>query len=267
MSSPFYYEGLRVLGESGLPEGPPAQKGVAIDPGIPGTKTYVKPLDDSTSQPKEGEPSGRDLVDILREKGRTDENSPYYDTSYMGLGPSDNSKTKYPYRDGIPNRHNASARFAVHLWLLSKTSSRYFRSSEVVRVAATQEEVLSNLSGKVTQKASACTATLKRADTKNLRWTFSVDCGNGPKAVKVKAIRPRKNVTAFGKLELQLACSCPAWQWLGPEYHAKGQKYLLGKPRGTATTPDVRDPDRVNKVCKHVAAALLVTKGWKIPKK
>jgi len=267
VSRPPY--GQNTLAESKLPEGPPAGKGVGVDPSIPGTSTFNKPVDDSTSQPDRDEPLTRirGPRDIPKERSQYDTNETYYDTSYRGLGPSDTSKTDYPYRDGIPNRHNASADFVVALWLLSRAPSRCFQSSEGLRVAATQEEVLEGLSGKVQQKAAACTATLKRADIKNLRWVFSVDCGHGAKAVKIKAIRPKGNVTAFGKLGLELTCSCPAWQWLGPEYHAKGQSYLLGKPRGTATTPDIRDPDRVNKVCKHVAAALLITRGWTIPTK
>jgi hypothetical protein len=106
---------------------------------------------------------------------------------------------------------------------------------------------------------------LKRADIANLRWIFSVDCGNGPKVVKLSAIR-KGNITKFSKLELELSCSCPAWRWLGPEFHAKGEDFLLGKPIGTASTPDIRDPERDNRVCKHVAAALSVARGWEIPK-
>jgi hypothetical protein len=102
-------------------------------------------------------------------------------------------------------------------------------------------------------------------DLKNLRWIFSVDCGHGPKAVKIKAVPKGKN-RKFSALDLELSCSCPAWQWLGPEYHAKREKFLLKPQSGTASTPDIRDPERDNRVCKHVAAALALTRHWEIPK-
>ena len=83
--------------------------------------------------------------------------------------------------------------------------------------------------------------------------------------VKVKAIRPRPNVTKVTKMDLELSCTCPAWQWLGPEFHAKQDDYQLGKPRGTATTPDIRDPERTHQVCKHVAAVLGFMGDWTVP--
>jgi len=233
-------------------------------------KTFVKPLDDGPEHPKRDEPPERidDAYDMAKERGRVDTNEEWADsdTSYRGLGPSDTPKTDYPYRDGIPNRHNASATFVVALYKLSRAPVRRFYARDGFRVGSTSEAILSGLDGPTRQRAGGCAPTLKRADIKNLRWIFSVDCGNGAKAVKIKAVRPRANVTKFGKLDLDLSCSCNAWQWLGPEYHAKSEGYLLGKPRGTATTPDIKDPDRVHKVCKHVAAALAVTEGWTVPK-
>lgn len=51
-------------------------------------------------------------------------------------------------------------------------------------------------------------------------------------------------------------CSCSFWKYQGPEYHAKEGDYLLGKPQGTASKPTSKDPEGVNKVCKHVYAIL-----------
>jgi len=188
----------------------------------------------------------------------------YVDDEGYGDGATD--KTPYPYRDGIPNAHNASAAFVAAMYLLRTAPSRLFRASERVRVASTADQILAGLDAKIQQKAAKCSATLKRADIKNLRWVFAVDCGNGVKAVKMKAVRPKANVTAFGKMDLELTCSCPAWKWLGPEFHAKREKYLLDKPQGTASTPDTKDPERDNRVCKHVAAALAIARGWTLPK-
>jgi hypothetical protein len=257
--------------EAKLPEGSPAGKGVSLDSDISGYKTYAKPVDDIRTTPKNDgsmfRVDGPD--DIPKEQTTPDSNDTLMDARPSfneGIGEQDSPKTKFPYRDGIPNAHNASAEFVVALWGLQKSPVRLFWTTDGVKVAATPDAILMGLDDKTTQRAQACTAKLKRADVKNLRWIFSVDCGNGLKAVKFKAMRPRANTTAFGKLNLEISCSCNAWRWLGPEYHAKSEAYLLGKPQGTASTPDIKDPERVHRVCKHVAAALLVARGWVLPK-
>lgn len=260
--------------ESKLPEGAPAGKGVSLNPGTSGYSTFAKPVDDIRHHQPRDESMYRIEGPDDKSKDQTKPDSiehTYVDAqpSFMeGVGePSDTSKTPYPYRDGIPNAHNASAAFVAALWRLSKASLRLFRNEPRFKVGSTSESILNGLDSQTRQKASRCEAVLKRADLKNLRWIFSVNCGNGVKAVMIRGIRPRANVTAFDKFDLELSCSCPAWQWLGPEYHAKGEGYLLGTPRGTATTPDIKDPERVHKVCKHVAAALVVARGWIIPTK
>jgi hypothetical protein len=209
---------------------------------------------------------------MVKDRGRVDvnEDSKDQDTSYMGLGKPQggDGKTKYPYRDEVPNAHNAS--FLKELWKLEGArvgiiqASQKFEVYELARIASTQEQILAGLDQNFLQRSKQCTANLKRADIPNLRWIFAVDCGHGPKAVKVRAI-PKGKARAFAKLNLELSCSCKAWQWLGPEYHAKSEGYQLGKPVGTASTPDIRDPERDNRVCKHVAAALSMTKGWALP--
>jgi hypothetical protein len=52
---------------------------------------------------------------------------------------------------------------------------------------------------------------------------------------------------------------------LGPEHHAKSEGYLDGRPKGTASSPDIKDPERQNRVCKHVAAVLSFIRGWDVP--
>lgn len=261
------------MAESKLPGEKPVQKGVSLAPELPGTQTYSKPVDDQRTHPKRDESiyrvDGPD--DMQKDQTVPDaveveyvDSQPSFNTGVGG--DTDTSKTTYPYRDGIPNAHNASASFVVALWRLQNAPVRRFGALDGVRVASTSEAILSGLDKPTQQRASKCSATLKRADIAKLRWIFSVDCGNGAKAVKIRAIRPRATTTAFGKLDLELSCSCNAWQWLGPEFHAKSEGYQLGKPRGTATAPDIKDPERVHKVCKHVAAVLLVTRGWTVPK-
>ncbi len=242
-------------GEAKLPEGEPAGTGIRLDDDIPNERTFVKPQDDTTDYPS---------VLLKSPRKRVPQWDVFVDDEGYGEGATD--KTKYPYRDGIPNVSNASVRFVMALYLLSKAPVKLFQASEKVKVALTAEQILSGLDTKFQTKAKTCSAKLKRADIKNMRWIFAVDCGNGVEAVKIRARRPRSNVTAFSKMNLELSCSCPAWRWLGPEYHAKGDGYLLGKPQGTASTPDIKDPERDNRVCKHVAAALAVAQRWVLPK-
>jgi hypothetical protein len=120
------------------------------------------------------------------------------------------------------------------------------------------------LNPKFVDRSRRVSVDLRRADLKKMRWLFRVK-GNHVYAVKVRAMRPRSNTTKFSKMDLEISCSCPAWQWQGPEFHSTGKEYQLGPLMGTASTPDIRDPARQNFVCKHVAAVLDVTKAWDIP--
>lgn len=257
--------------ESGLPQGSPAGRGVSLDPNIPGTQTFAKPVDDIRNPEHNDETiyrvDGPD--DMSKDRSRVDvnEDSAGASVSYTGHGsPDDSSKTRYPYRDDKPNAHNASAKFVFERWLCEHASTRPVLAG--VRVSATLDEIVSGLNPDIQQKAKACNVTLKRADVPNLRWIFAVNCGNGPKVVRMKASR-RGNTVAFPKLDLHVACSCPAWQWQGPEHHATSGDYQDPKTslQGTASVPVIRDPEGVNLVCKHVAAAISFTRAWTLPKK
>ena len=280
-SRPGYGEGDPALprgsvGESKLPSGPPAGKGVGLDPDIPGTRTFAKPTDDvrDFDKSEEGSIYERESPDQMAkpqddaDPGDERDHSEFKPTSTPpgGRPEDDNAITKYPYRDGIPNRHNASAEFVAGLWALRFAHEIVIEPSSLfeTRTAARMEEILSGLNPKVQEKARSCTVSLKRADKANLRWLFSVDCGNGAKVVKMKATR-KGNVTRIGRMDLTLSCSCPAWRWLGSEHHSQRDDYLDGKPRGTAAAPMIKDPEGINRVCKHVTAVLSFAKGWEIP--
>jgi len=263
----------RTVAESGLPSGGPSDKGLPVDSGIPGTQTFAKPVDDIREFDKAEDKSiyrTDNADDLLTKRDRIDvrednANKPN-GIGEMGLGkpdPKDYSKTKYPYRDNKPNDKNASD-FVAQMWLLRQAHS--LRLSGGVRVAAVAEEILDGLNPKFQARADKCFVTTSRTDVPNLRWIFSVDCGNGAKVVKMKASRVG-TMTRLSRMDLDLKCSCPAWRWLGPEHHAKNEEYLDGRPRGTASEPVVRDPTGINRVCKHVAAVLGHTRGWTVPKR
>jgi hypothetical protein len=261
-----------IVGEAKLPVGEPGGKGISLDPGIPGTSTYAKPSGESPrEQGKDDESIYRvdDASDLTKSQTRPDEiNLQNLKPSIGTPGPEKgNGKSPYPYRDGIPSDHSASLVLAVaHTRLADLALEVPVNFESKIKVATRVQEVETGLGEHVLQRAKKCTSTLKRVDVLNLRWLFSVDCGNGPKVVKMKAAR-KGRVTALVKMEVSFTCSCNAWRWLGSEYHAKKDKYLDGKPRGTATVPVIRDPSGVNRVCKHVASVIGRVRDWTVPLK
>jgi hypothetical protein len=267
----LYGEGAS-LATAELPSGGPSDKGLPLDDGVPGYRTFSKPEDDVRTPTRDDEAiyrvdgpddlaKSRDRVDVV-DQGDTS-------TSTYGLGESDQGKTKYPHRDDKPNSHNASdvdPEFVAQLHILARKTPVIFKyeSRTAARVAATAEQILRGLNPRFVERSRRVSVDLRRADLKKMRWLFRVK-GNNVYAVKVRAMRPRSNTTKFSKMDLEIACSCPAWQWQGPEFHSTGKEYQLGPLMGTASTPDIRDPARQNFVCKHVAAVLDATKSWDIP--
>lgn len=261
------------ISESKLPDGPPTQRGLSLSPDIPGAATFAKPSDEPPrKQRKDDESIHRidDADDLLKDQTVPDSiDHSELKPTYQSPGKQDGSpKTKYPYRDGVPNRHNAASLIAsvVEGWLLDQAPEREVQVSQPLKIAAKLDGIEQGLNPAIQDRGSSCKVSLKRADRANLRWIFAVNCGNGAKAVRLKATRKR-NTVALAKMEVLFSCSCPAWRWLGPEFHAKGEAYLDGKARGTASTPDIKDPNRENRVCKHVAAVISQIRSWEIPAK
>ena len=262
-------------------------KGLSLDKGIPGTSTYNKPegdirdfdrSDQGTNGPgggKNTDPYRRDGPDDqLKDRERVDTKEDWAQPSdgigEMGKGKTDQTpmnKTPYPYRDDPKHPHyaNAEAEHVAQLFLL-----RFAHEVTLVpkpprpRLAATNTEITQGLDPAYADRAKTCSVKVKRVDAPNLRWIFAVGCGHGDKVVRLKATR-LGNIVRLAKMDLKVSCSCKAWRWLGPEYHAKREKFLDGKPAGTASTPDIKDPERDNRVCKHVAAVLSFISRWEVP--
>lgn len=261
------------VAESKMPGGGSAQRGLSLDSDVPGSVTYAKPVEDVRDIQPEDESIHKidDADDLTKKQDYTppdERDHSEFRPSIVSPGkpdPDDTSKTKYPYRDGIPNEHNASVLFVVESWKAALAQEQSFPPGATIKVAVRVGDVLNGLNPKVLQNALTCSVSVKRADLNNLRWILLVDCGNGAKVVRVKAKR-KANVVKLSLMDLTISCSCPAWRWLGSEHHAKREKYLDGKPRGTATVPVIKDPEGVNRVCKHVAAVLSQMKTWEIPR-
>lgn len=290
VSRPGYGEGDPALprdkrvGESGLPDGGPSSgaklpdggepsKGLSLDDKIPGTSLHDKDEKDVREFDKGKDESiyrTDNADDLLTNRQRIevrDENADKHDgIGGWGKGEWKGPKTKYPYRDGIPNTVNASAAFVLARWDADHAPVRRIEAGKRTKVALRLDAIKRGLNPRVTQRSKRCAVKLKRADLRNLRWMLTVNCGNVPRVVKIKGFRDSR-VTKLSKMDLDLTCSCPAWRWQGAEHHSKREDYLDGKPRGTASVPVIRDPRMINRVCKHVAIALDHVKNWTVPKR
>ena len=96
---------------------------------------------------------------------------------------------------------------------------------------------------------------LKRVDARNSIWLFDAQGSNGPYRVRIKA-KPKGNIKDPNKTHILVSCSCPFWRWQGPEHWAQNKGYLYGRPRGTASKPDIKDPTGEHGACKHMLAVL-----------
>lgn len=251
-----------LLGVSNLPEGPPLERGVSLDPSLPGTSTFVYPaeLDTNWTAPSQSIYRTETPQDLgKRQQGDDSIDHSQAKPSFYGLGPkdpNDHNLIKSPYSDDKPTPKTATTLILAYSYLAG-----------LQKTASTMSEIISGVNPKIQTRSKRMSVHVKRADPTNLRWIFSVKSDSGKSyTVKLKATRPKNNITRLINMDLDLSCNCPAWKWQGPEYHAR-YDYLLNVPRGTATFPEVRDPKGENTVCKHVLAALRVASKWNIKPK
>ena len=152
----------------------------------------------------------------------------------------------------IPEGHGFANRMA------SRVASRYLTATKIA-------EIEERTSATILQKARKLDPALIRVDAQNRVWLFNVQ-GSEPKPyrVRIRALPPQGNVKRMDKVDVQISCSCPFWQWQGPEHWASQNDYLYGKPKGTAASPVVKDPDSRHWMCKHVAAVLDKVKTYDV---
>jgi len=85
----------------------------------------------------------------------------------------------------------------------------------------------------------------------------------GPSAEQLSQMEPSQRLKV---LDVSVNCDCPFFQFNGPEYNAKANGYLYGAQNGTASTPDVRDPNREYYICKHIAAVFaIINNSFRLP--
>lgn len=141
------------------------------------------------------------------------------------------------------------------------------RMASAPRTAAFIRDIREGCGPNIQSKASGLSIKLARVDAKNGVWLFNVQGSTSPYRVRLKAMR-KGNVRDLQKTHVRVSCSCPFWQWQGPEFYAKQGDYLFGKARGLASKPSVKDPNGQHRVCKHVLAVFnhVTSNKWQVPK-
>ncbi len=124
----------------------------------------------------------------------------------------------------------------------------------ISKTSAKIAEIQTGLNPQVQAKAESLHPQLARVNPARNMWLFKV----GKHQVRVKA----EGTGKVSSRHLRVRCSCPGWQYNGAEYWASQDGYLLGKPVGTVTAPNIRDPEGHNRLCKHVAACLRVVRDY-----
>jgi hypothetical protein len=131
------------------------------------------------------------------------------------------------------------------------------------RTAATMAEIASQTAQRVHGRAKGVRVRLKRADPQRGIWTFQAAGSKGQTyTIRVKGLRTG-NVQRLDRAQVRVSCSCNFFRWQGPEHWAKSNRYLYGRPRGTASTPVVRDPAGDHWACKHLVAAMRLARKYR----
>jgi hypothetical protein len=124
-------------------------------------------------------------------------------------------------------------------------------------------EIIQGLDGDIERRAND--VSLLQSDHNQITntLTYKATSGNKTYTVKIRAVPPEdEDQRHYWEADVKLSCSCPHWRYGGSEYHAYKGDYLYSpkNPRGTLDTPQIRDPENNNFVCKHMYKALLESK-------
>lgn len=128
-------------------------------------------------------------------------------------------------------------------------------------VRQTFADITRRIDSKIVERAKTVRVQLKRVDTEKMRflfWAFSNPSTTGHShQCGVRFVRgPRQErVKDAARLNVLMYCGCQFWHWWGSDYWAKREAYLLGQQLSNGSFPQVRDPNRIKPVCKHLYAA------------
>ena len=104
-----------------------------------------------------------------------------------------------------------------------------------------------------------------KADPANLTWEFKVhgkEKRSDPRGHLVEIVlESQPNMKDFREMKVKITCGCEFWKYWGPDFNSGSgnqiDPYRLGPTKidpGVSPAPNIRDPSRKNKICKHVAA-------------
>ena len=204
-----------------------------------------------------------DVIMFDRAPPNNDVNKPGEDVAYDVTGPDMTVKTVdekggVPAGHGMPDTHTddvpaASPRVTPNgQGQFFSGETTYLQASTRFKMAVLMRDIRTKVPPDVISKARAIKPRLQRVDEKNGIYTFQVPSSKGsPYTVRLRPMRKGPTLD-IQKLDVLVSCSCPYFQWQGPEHWAKANGFLYGKPRGTASKPDVKDPKGKHWACKHV---------------
>lgn len=254
---------------------------VMVDASI-GEGAYDDTLDDEIEEELTSDDLIRlatgDVIMFDRAPPNNDVNKPGEDVAYDVTGPNMTVKTVdekggVPAGHGMPDTHTddvpaASPRVTPNgegQFFSGETT--YLQASARFKMAVLMKDIRTKVPPDVISKARSIKPRLQRVDEKNGIYSFQVPSSKGsPYTVRLRPMR-KGPATDFQKLDILVSCSCPFFQWQGPEHWAKANGFLYGKPRGTASSPDVKDPKGKHWACKHVISVFDMTEryGYQLP--
>lgn len=237
--------------------------------GVPGEE-YGVPYKEDYNMPTRRTMTGGDIIMYDQDNPANNEvKQPGPNVSYRAEGPFTYVRTP-DEQAGVP---------AGHLTLTRDYTNTPPGSSRVIpdsmkedvlnfsggnsRNAALISEVMAKCGPDIATNSSNVKYKRLRINPKDAIITYSVDGSKGETyKVWVKGLR-KGNVKTLSKMQIQVACTCNFFRWSGPEHWAKSNSFLYGKPAGTASKPEIRDPKGQNWLCKHVYAILRDHQGVK----
>jgi hypothetical protein len=148
-------------------------------------------------------------------------------------------------------------------------SGTWVEVNREARIAMTVDQLIQQTSEFSRRKAPNCRANLFRTEAKFGRWTFRVRCSESYSSPAGHLTRiqldPEFEGESVAESDIFVSCSCPAWKYWGADYNSKTKGYLEGPQRSDGSPPDIRDPGRRNMICKHVASAGKMFRGFIFP--
>lgn len=165
-------------------------------------------------------------------------------------------KKGVPSGHALPNQHHDEADAPTSRVTQNGVTDFVSGDRTYPKYATLISDVLSQVGPDVIARAKAIPFRISRVLPGKGFWSFAVSGSKGEDySVRLKVLR-KGNAKGVAKHHVRVSCDCPFFRWQGPEHWAKVNGYLYGKPVGTASRPDVKDPSGKHWACKHVVAVL-----------